>query len=187
PDHIMDRHELILPYFIAHGLPRNVGLQGLMVAAIFAAAMGSLSSAIGALASTAVTDIYRPLVRAQRSEAHYLRVARAFTVFFGLVLIFVALAFQRAEESLLWAVFKWVGLVFGGMLGVFVLGVTTKRRGRDGVNALAMLSSVGVLVALKIYQDATEAVYIAWPWWIVIGTVWTYALGALFPTRRNGT
>ncbi|MEK7756191.1 MAG: hypothetical protein AAB385_03160, partial [Planctomycetota bacterium] len=62
PDHVLDRHELILPYFIAHGLPRNVGLQGLMVAAIFAAAMGSLSSAIGALASTAVTDIYRPLV-----------------------------------------------------------------------------------------------------------------------------
>jgi SSS family transporter len=184
PDHIMDRHELILPYFIAHGLPRNVGLQGLMVAAIFAAAMGSLSSAIGALASTAVTDIYRPFVRAQRSEAHYLRVARCSTVFFGFILIFVALAFQRAEESLLWAVFKWVGLVFGGMLGVFVLWVTTKRRGRDGVNALAMLSSVAVLVALKIYQDAAETVYIAWPWWIVIGTVWTYAIGALFRTRR---
>jgi len=208
PDRVIEQNALILPYFIAHGLPRNVGLQGLMVAAIFAAAMGSLSSAIGALASTAVTDIYRPLVcalkplsptggegrvrgssdallvEAPRSEAHYLRVARAFTVFFGLILIVVALVFQRAEESLLWAVFKWVGLVFGGMLGVFVLGVTTKRRGRDGVNPLAMLSSVGVLVALKIYQDAAETVYIAWPWWIVIGTVWTYALGTLFQTRR---
>jgi len=185
PDYIMDRHELILPYFIAHGLPRNAGLQGLMVAAIFAAAMGSLSSAIGALASTAVTDIYRPLVKAQRPESHYLLVARAFTIFFGLVLIVVALAFQHAEESLLWAVFKWVGLVFGGMLGVFGLGVTTKRRGRDGVNALAMLSSVAVLVTLMKYQDANNTVYIAWPWWIVIGTVWTYALGAMFQTRRS--
>jgi SSS family transporter len=184
PDRVIEQKALILPYFIAHGLPSNVGLQGLMVAAIFAAAMGSLSSAIGALASTAVTDIYRPLVKAQRSESHYLRVARAFTVFFGLILIFVALAFQRADE-LLWAVFEWVGLVFGGMLGVFVLGVTTKHRGRDGVNALAMLSSVGVLVVLKMYQDAAEIVYIAWPWWIVIGTVWTYALGAMFATRRS--
>jgi len=71
------------------------------------------------------------------------------------------------------------------MLGVFMLGTTTKRRGRDGVNALAMLSSVGVLVALKMYQDAAGNVYIAWPWWIVIGTVWTYTLGALFQTRRS--
>jgi SSS family solute:Na+ symporter len=184
PDHIMDRHELILPYFIAHGLPRNVGLQGIMVAAIFAAAMGSLSSAIGALASTAVTDIYRPLVKASRSEAHFLGVARGLTVFFGVVLILVALAFQHCNESLLWAVFKWVGLVFGGMLGVFVLGVTTKGRGRDGVNALAMVTSVALLIALMIYQDAEGTVYIAWPWWIVLGTVWTYALGALFQTRR---
>lgn len=180
PDRVIEQHALILPYFIAHGLPRNVGLQGLMVAAIFAAAMGSLSSAIGALASTAVTDIYRPLVRGMRSEAHYLRIARGFTVFFGFILIFVSLAFQRAEESLLWAVFKWVGLVFGGMLGVFVLGVTTKHRGRDGANAVAMLSSVALLVALKAYQETYEKVYIAWPWWIVIGTVWTYILGALF-------
>lgn len=174
---------LILPYFIAHGLPRNIGLQGLMIAAIFAAAMGSLSSAIGALASTAVTDIYRPLVKMPRSEGHYLGVARAFTVFFGLVLIFVALAFQNADE-LLWAVFKWVGLVFGGMLGVFVLGVTTKRRGRDGVNVVAMLSSVATLAALKAFQDWCEIVYIAWPWWIVIGTFWTYAFGCLFRTCR---
>jgi len=185
PARVLEQDALILPYFIAHGLPRNAGLQGLMVAAIFAAAMGSLSSAIGALASTAVTDIYRPLVRTQRSEAHFLRVARAFTVFFGLVLIVVALAFQRAEESLLWAVFKWVGLVFGGMLGVFVLGVTTKRRGRDGINALAMVSSVAVLVALMKYQDASQTVYIAWPWWVVIGTVWTYAIGVVFQTRRS--
>jgi Na+/proline symporter len=144
--------------------------------------MGSLSSAIGALASTAVTDIYRPLVKVPRSEGHYLRVARAFTVFFGLVLILVALAFQNADE-LLWAVFKWVGLVFGGMLGVFVLGVTTKRRGRDGANVVAMLSSVALLGALKACQDAYEEVYIAWPWWIVIGTFWTYGLGALFTAR----
>jgi len=198
PDRVMEQDALILPYFIAHGLPSNVGLQGLMIAAIFAAAMGSLSSAIGALASTAVTDIYRPFLgflsvapasrrwipvyRPEPSEAHFLRAARLFTVLFGGILIGMALAFQHAEE-LLWAVFKWVGLVFGGMLGVFVLGVTTKTRGYDKTNALAMLSSVALLVALKWYQDAYEIVYFAWPWWIVIGTVWTYVFGALFQTR----
>ncbi len=183
PDRVMEQHALILPYFIAHGLPSNLGLQGLMVAAIFAAAMGSLSSAIGALASTAVTDIYRPLMKVVRSEGHFLLMARVFTVFFGLVLILVALAFRDAKE-LLWAVFEWVGLVFGGMLGVFVLGVTTKRRGHDLANALAMLSSVALLAALKGYQDWFGIVYIAWPWWIVIGTVWTYGFGALFASRR---
>jgi SSS family transporter len=183
PQHVIERHELILPYFISHGLPSNCGLQGLMVAAIFAAAMGSLSSAIGALASTAITDFYRPFT-ASRSEAHYLIAARTFTMGFGLILILVALAFQH-EHSLLWGVFKWVSLVFGGMLGVFLLGVTTRTRGHDLFNVAAMLSSVVILVGIKLVQDSTELVYLAWPWWIVIGTVWTYVLAACARRRSD--
>ena len=178
PEHVLTHRELILPYFIAHGLPSNVGLQGLMVAAIFAAAMGSLSSAIGALASTAVTDFYRPYVKSPKSERHFLSVARTFTGLFGALMIGVALAFKDSDESLLVAVFAWVGLVFGGMLGIFLLGVTTRKRGHDVMNVVAMLSSVALLVTIMLIQQWLDEVYIAWPWWIVIGTVWTYALAA---------
>lgn len=191
PAHVVARTELILPYFIANWLPGNVGLQGLMVAAIFAAAMGSLSSAIGALASTAVTDLYRPALKTPRTDAHFLLSARLFTVLFGAILILVAWAFRNAEGSLLWAVFKWAGLVFGGMLGIFLLGVTTKTRGRDGVNVIAMLSSTAILVAIKLVQDSEYyretfgSPYIPWPWWIVIGTLWTYTLAVCFKTTRS--
>ena len=76
--------------------------------------------------------------------------------------------------------FHWAGLIFGALLGVFLLGVTTKRRGTDRANPLFMLSSVGVLVALKLTTDPAGQPYVAWPWWIIIGTAWTYGFGALY-------
>jgi Na+/proline symporter len=185
PAHVVNRRELVLPYFISNGLPHNSGLQGLMVAAIFAAAMGSLSSAIGALASTAVTDFYRPFFKSDRTERHYLTAARMFTALFGMLLIIMALACQNVSGSLLWAVFRWVSLVFGGMLGIFLLGVTTRTRGNDRFNVLAMLSSVVLLVGIMLVQQWLTKVYIAWPWWIVLGTVWTYFVAAAAPTRRQ--
>lgn len=191
--------EWVFPYFIAESLPSGYGLKGLLVAGIFAAAMSSLDSALGALSSTVVTDLYRPLVvwRRGRSVASASReksdgskdllIARLCTFFFGVLLAGVALAFAGYDD-LLWEAFKWVGLIFGGLLGVFLLGVTTPMRGHDKANVGAMLSSVAILVALKLYQEHTQTLYLAWPWWVVVGTAWTYALASLFRTgvSRNG-
>lgn len=196
--------------FISNVLPVGYGLKGLLVAGIFAAAMSSLDSALGALSSTAVTDIYRRFIKpdsttgkppgatgnspgatgsdpsestsANSMDKHYLKVARIFTIFFGVLLAVVALSFAGSSD-LLEEAFGWVGLIFGGMLGVFLLGVTTQTRGRDGVNVLAMLSSVAILIALKSYQEYNQTVYIAWPWWVVIGTIWTYLIGACCRTH----
>ncbi len=192
PDVIKSRNQ-IFPHFIAHVLPRGYGIKGLLVAGIFAAAMSSLDSALGAMSSTAVTDFYRPLNRFMRrgrvapagangSDERELLIARGLTLFFGVVLACVAIAFQE-HDDLLWEAFKWVGLIVGGMLGVFLLGVTTKHRGHDVANVAAMLTSVIGLVLIKHYQEATSVVYIAWPWWVVIGTGWTFGVGACFRTR----
>ena len=174
----------VFAHFIATDLPTGYGLKGLLVAGIFAAAMSSLDSALGALSSSAVTDFYRPYVKPLASEQHYLRAARTSTILFGLLLIGVALAFADSKQ-LLEDAFGWVGLIFGGMLGVFLIGVTTKRRGGDRTNTAARLSSVGVLAALKFYQERSGVLYVAWPWWVVIGTAWTYAGGIVFRTRRT--
>ena len=184
PAEVMERPDRILPYFIATSLPNGYGLRGLLCAGIFAAAMSSLDSALGALSSTAVTDFYRPYCRRDASEAHYLRVARVFTLLFGVLLAGVALAFVGYDQ-LLWQVFQWAGLFFGGMLGVFLLGATTRTRGRDAVNVIAMISSVVILAAIKTYQERTGEVIIAWPWWVVIGTAWTYLLGACCASTRG--
>jgi Na+/proline symporter len=177
----MDR---IFTHFIDTALPVGYGLKGLLVAGIFAAAMSSLDSALGALSSTAVTDFYQPYIRPRASEAHYLRVARVTTFVFGVILAAVALAFADSKQ-LLEDAFGWVGLIFGGMLGVFLLGVLTRTRGHDRVNIVAMLSSVAILAAIKFYQESRDTVYIAWPWWIVLGTAWTCAVGGCFRTASG--
>ncbi len=215
PPEMAEKSDRVFPYFIAYVLPSGYGLKGLLLAGIFAAAMSSLDSALGALSSTAVTDFYRPFIlsRGSRSagfvvgresrtaswkaaqapdsvradsasDSGDLRVARLYTLAFGVLLAGVALAFA-GYDRLLWQTFQWVGLIFGGMLGVFLLGVTTKTRGHDRVNTLAMLSSVVILVAIKLLQEQTGEVRIAWPWWVVIGTGWTYLMGACFRTRRR--
>lgn len=203
PSAIQKQPQTVFPYFIANVLPPGIGLQGLVLAGIFAAAMSSLSSAFGALSSSAVTDFYQPwrrrraLGRAERipatdaSDFHarevrraawldesrrLLLVSRVLTFAFGGLLAGVALAFV-GHKDLLWKVFEWAGLFYGPMLGVFLLGVTTRARGRDAVNVLGMLSAFAMLVGLKLYQDRTGTVVIAWPWWVVIGCAWTYAAG----------
>ncbi len=183
PDDVLNHKDRIFPFFIATGLPDGYGLKGLLAAAIFAASMSSLSSALGALSSTVVTDLYRPL-RGGGSDRHYLAVARMVTLGSGFLLVIVAIAFA-GYDALLWEAFKWVSLVFGGLLGVFLLGVTTLARGRDGVNVFGMVASAGVLVVLKLVQEHVGTVYIAWPWWIVIGTAFTYAVGLCTRTRKE--
>jgi SSS family transporter len=182
PEETVSAHDRIFAHFIATVAPSTYGLKGLLVVGIFAAAMSSLDSALGALSSTAVTDFYRPYARREASAKHYLRVARLFTFLFGVLLAGVALAFAGAED-LLEEAFGWVGLIFGGMLGVFVLGVTTARRGDDRANVVAMLSSVAILVLVKFVQERSGTTYIAWPWWVVIGTAWTFGVGACFRTK----
>ncbi len=178
----MAAKDRVFTHFISTALPVGYGLKGLLVAGIFAAAMSSLDSALGALSSTAVTDFYRPYIRPRASQTHYLRVARVTTFLFGIILAAVALGFAGSEQ-LLEDAFGWVGLIFGGMLGVFLLGVLTRTRGRDRINTLAMVSSVLILAAIKFFQEARDTVYIAWPWWIVLGTAWTFVVGTCFRTR----
>jgi len=190
PSEVREHGDRIFPYFIAHALPPGYGLRGLLAAGIFAAAMSSLDSALGGLSSTAVTDVYEPLLRLwnhrprQDNERHLLRAARLFTLLFGVLLATVALAFV-GHDKLLWEVFKWVSLIFGGMLGVFILAVATKSRGDDHANALAMLSSLALLVVIKYVQERFDVVYIAWPWWIVVGTAWTFGIGVCFRTVKR--
>ncbi len=170
--------DYVFPFFIANATPAGWGLRGLLFAGIFAAAMSSLDSALGALSSTAVVDFYRPYIARNRDERHYVRAGRCFAVVFGAALTLIAIAFSSAEE-LLWEAFEWAGLVLGSLLGVFLLGVLTRARGRDGVNPAVMLSGVALLCVVKFAQDPKQP-WIAWPWWIVIGTVWTFCLGGLF-------
>ncbi len=106
----------VFPHFITNHLP--VGLSGLVVAAIFAAAM---SSSLNSIAATVVADLYTPLRRG-RTDRHYLNVSRVVTVIAGIVQIAVGIALQQSARSALNTVLSIASLINGPILGVFFLG-----------------------------------------------------------------
>lgn len=111
----------IFPYFIAHQLP--AGLAGLLIAAVFAAAMSTLSSVLNSLATVTVTDFYRKYFRPGASDRHYTRLAKLATLGWGLLAIGLALVADRLSNSVMLAALKAGGLFTGPVLGLFVAGI----------------------------------------------------------------
>lgn len=155
----------IFPHFITHYMP--VGLAGLVVAAIFAAAM---SSSLNSIAATVVSDLYAPLVR-NRGDRHYLNVSRVVTVLAGIVQIAVGIALQQTTRSALNTALSIASVINGPILGVFLLGAT-KRGGT--VSALT-----GMLAGLAAVLTVAFATNVAWPWYTLIGAVTTLAVGSV--------
>jgi len=161
----------ILPHFARNVLP--AGLKGLVLGAIF---MASIDSPLSSLTSSFVTDIYRPLISKHASEKHYLLVSRIGVVGFGLVLAGIAAACAPVK-NILWFAFQILSLTGGPMLGVFLLGLLTRRKA-NRTNIPAMLFSTAVcVVLLMIIQKGF--LKLGWSWLIVIGTGITLVLGYL--------
>jgi SSS family solute:Na+ symporter len=164
----------VFPDFITHHLP--TGLSGLVVAAIFAAAM---SSSLNSIAAAFVSDLYKPLVRT-RDDRHYLAVSRNVTIVAGLVQIVVGVALRHQTESALGIALSVASLINGPVLGVFLLG--SMKRGN------ARTAMIGMSVALAAVLYVRFATAVAWPWFTVIGAVTTVLAGLAldqWPTARR--
>jgi SSS family transporter len=159
----------IFPDFITKHLP--MGLSGLVVAAIFAAAM---SSSLNAIASAFVSDLYKPVAR-DRSDRHYLNVSRIVTIIAGIAQIAIGVALQNQSGSALNTALSVAALINGPILGVFLLG-TTRRGG-----ATAALTGMSAGLAIVLYLRFATSV--AWPWYTVAGALVTMAIGALVSPR----
>ncbi|MHC4694618.1 MAG: sodium:solute symporter family transporter [Planctomycetota bacterium] len=161
----------VISHFVAHSLP--AGLKGLLLAAII---LASIDSPLSSLASSFISDIYRPLTKNKATEKHYLLVSRGGVVFFGLILALIALACEPVK-NILWFAFQIFSITGGAILGIFLLGLLTKRKGGWG-NIIAMIvSTLCVLVLLLLSKY--EVIGLAWSWLIVIGTGITMFLGYL--------
>lgn len=167
--HYQDTHraapavaERIYPEFIWTHMP--VGLAGLVMAAILAAAMSNLSAALNALASTTIMDFLRPL-RPHHPEAHYLRLARWATVAWGAILFAIGLA-ARHWGRVLEAGLSIASVLYGALLGVFLLGVLTKRVGEWS----AIIGMTAGLAATLLLRTR-----IAYTWYVVLGSLVTFA------------
>ncbi len=167
------RPDEILPHFVRQVMPAF--LRGLMLTAIV---LASIDSPLGSLSASFVTDIYRPLVVGKRSERHYLRVSRASVVVFGLILAVIAYGFSFFDK-ILWLAFKIAGVTFGSLLGVFLLGLLTRRRIADWANVWAM-SAMALVNLLLLALSERGVLPVAWSWLVIFGTAGTMALAALF-------
>jgi Na+/proline symporter len=136
--------------------------------------LASIDSPLGALASSFVTDIYRPLLARGRSEKHYLRVSRISVALFGVMLGALAYAFSFFD-GILWLAFKIAGVTFGSLLGVFLLGLLTRRRIADGANVAAMITMALVNLILLALAE-TAVLPLAWSWLVILGTAGTILL-----------
>ncbi|MHB8654396.1 MAG: sodium:solute symporter [Terriglobia bacterium] len=158
----------LFPTFVVTELPR--GLAGLLIAAIIAAAMSNLSAALNSLASSSVMDFYKPFVRPNADEKEYMRVSRGMTLFWGAVLVIVAFVVQRYHESVLELALTIASVAYGAMLGIFLLGVLTKR-------VRASHALFGALLGLATLLYVMKFTPIAWTWYVGIGTTVTFATG----------
>jgi SSS family solute:Na+ symporter len=157
----------IYPEFIWNHLP--AGVAGLTIAAILAAAMANLSAALNSLASTTVVDFLG--ARGGAGDARSLRVARLATVAWGVVLLGIAIV-ARHSRSVLEAGLTIASIPAGMLLGVFLLGVLT-RKPREGA---AMAGVAAGLAAILYVRFRTP---IAFTWYVLIGTTVTFGAAVM--------
>jgi Na+/proline symporter len=168
----------VFPDFITKFMPS--GLSGLVVAAIFAAA---LSSSLNSIAATAVNDLYKPFAK-EKGDKHLLKVAGGLTVIIGIVQISVALIVMKQQRSALDSALSIASLINGPILGVFLVGAFIKRANQTHA-LIGMLTSLGVMSYLlylefvKRFAVAPDATPIAWTWYVLLGSLITLSVSLL--------
>ncbi|HUF48230.1 MAG TPA: sodium:solute symporter [Vicinamibacterales bacterium] len=169
----------VFPTFVTTFMP--IGLVGLLIAAIFAAAMSSIAAELNSLATATVIDFYRRLLKPVATDAHYLAVSKMATAFWGLFASVVAM-YAVNLGSLIEVVNRFGSFFYGSILGVFVLALGVRHANGIGasIGLLVGMLSVGT-VAL---HPATSS--ISFLWHNVIGAVVVTGVGALVSVATGG-
>jgi Na+/proline symporter len=147
----------VFPTFVTTRLPQ--GLVGLIIAAIFAAAMSATAGELSATATATVIDVYKRLINTTATDAHYLLVSRLAVAFWGIVACIVAhVAVQLG--SLIEVVNRIGSIFYGSLLGVFVLALAFKRSNGHGA-FVGMLAGISTVVVFA-FHPATRGVSYLW-------------------------
>src|SRR3954451_6160301 len=162
----------VFPTFVTTRLPQ--GLVGLIIAAIFAAAMSATAGELSATATATVMDIYKRLLRTGESDEHYLLVSRLAVAFWGLVACVVAhVAVQLG--SLIEVVNRIGSIFYGSLLGVFILALAFRRANGHGA-FVGLLSGILFVVAFAFYPPTSGVSYL---WHNPIGVVVVLVVGSI--------
>jgi SSS family transporter len=167
PSAAFERADRIYPTFIVSRMPH--GISGLLIAAILAAAMSNLSAALNSLSSSTMIDFYFRF-RSEVDEKQRLRLSRLATLAWALVLFGLAVIALHRVGRVVEVGLQIASVAYGALLGVFLLGVLTKRANQDG----AMVGMIaGFVIELYLWLGSR----LPWTWWVAIGTCVTFAVG----------
>lgn len=196
---VFPRPDAIFPRFIVEVMPP--ALTGLVIAAILAAAMSTVSGSLNSLAAATLHDLYLPFQRlkahgadgvpeteAQR-EQRLLRVSKIFTLVWAAVLIGGALLYRNEGTPVVTIALSIASFTYGGLLGAFFLAMLVHRAiQRDAILGMAFgITSMSIVVFAKalsgwfpsIAPTLAPLAVIAWPWYVLIGTSITFGIGIL--------
>lgn len=177
----------VFAHFIVNHFPANVGLIGLMLAAILAAAMSTLSSSLSASASAVLNDFYVPHCKQPPTDQQQLKLSRWLTLAFGLLQIAIGIFAMSLADTVVNNALTIAGFSAGLLLGVFLLGVFVHRAGQASalMGLLVGLVVLGVVKFVLKNEDGTGLV--AWPWLALIGSTATFTTGLIVSVVKPRT
>ncbi|MCR4376230.1 MAG: sodium:solute symporter [Acidobacteria bacterium] len=180
PDKAFNDTNYVFPTFVTQYMP--IGFVGLIIAAIFAAAMSSVAAELNSLATASVIDIYRRYLRPVADDTHYVLVSKYATIFWGLFACLVA-TFAAEMGSLIEVVNRFGSYFYGSILGVFILALGVKQANGHGafVGLIAGMAAVGYVAATTntayLWQNVVGAVVVT-----VVGTIVSMVTGGAAAT-----
>lgn len=164
------RSDEIFPKFIIEVLP--IGLTGLIIAALLAAAMSTLAGSMSSLSSSLMMDLYLPLTKKNLNDKQKLKVSRLFTIMFGLLLVLSAFFFKESSKAVVEIALSIASFTYGGLLGTFLLGILFKKSKQE--DALA-----GFVAGIFIMITVISLKLVAWTWFTFVGVIATLIVGGL--------
>jgi SSS family transporter len=177
----------IFPTFIIEVMPP--GMTGLVVAAILAAAMSTVSGSLNSLSAATTHDIYLPLTGKRADDPAVFRAGRIFTLLWAVILIGGALLYKNQGTPVVVVALSIASFTYGGLLGAFALGLGWRRANqRDAITGMAVgIATMTFVVFAKQLSSAYPSLAsslgplarIAWPWYVLIGTTITFITGML--------
>ncbi|MGH7909331.1 MAG: sodium:solute symporter [Thermodesulfobacteriota bacterium] len=167
------RGDALYPTFVVERLPP--GLAGLVVAAILAAAMSTVASSLNSLASATTHDFYAPWT-GRRDPTHLLRVGRATTLVWAVILVGGAMLFPDRRTPVVELALSIASITYGALLGTYLLGGLWRRaRERDVI--VAVVVGVAAMVPVVLGFPVRWLPGLAWPWFVPLGTAVTLTAG----------
>jgi SSS family transporter len=160
----------VYPSFLLKYVP--IGILGLMISVIFAAAMSSISGEIAALSSASMVDFYKRYFKPVASDLHYMRAGQVCSLFWGGFATVAALYLGKASTSLVETVNTVGSHFYGPILGVFLLAFLVRRANGHG-------AFIGVIVAMAAVMSVSWLTQVSWLYYNVVGPVVVLVVGTV--------